>query len=107
MLVVLDELVEQSLFQQAKSWPKSSATSLPNLAATIYPEEDLVVLSMAGHKPDFSGGGANISLACYGYQPSAGVIPSLPSPHSRGNKSANADAGSDRLRSAVATGLLF
>ena len=78
MLVVLDELVEQSLFQQAKSWPKSSVTSLPNLTATIYPEEDLVVLSMAGHKPDFSGGGANISLACYGYQPSAGVIPSYP-----------------------------
>ena len=78
MFVVLDELVEQSLLQQAKSWPESSATPLPELSATVNPEEDLVVLSMAGHKPDFSGGGPPTALPCYGCQPSVGVIPSYP-----------------------------
>ena len=78
MLVVLDELVEQCLFQKAKSWLKSSSTPLPELTASAYPDEDLVVLSMAGHKPDFSGAGPQIALPCYGYQPSVGLIPSHP-----------------------------
>ena len=85
MLVVLDELVEQSLFQQAKSWLKSGATPLPNLVATINPDEDLVVLTMAGHKPDHRGGGPIIALSCYGYQHSVDVIPSYPA-HSADEK---------------------
>ena len=78
MLVVLDELVEQSLFQQAKSWPDSNATPLPNLTATVNPGEDLIVLAMAGDEPDYLSDGPKSAVLCYGYQPSGGVTPSYP-----------------------------
>ena len=78
MLVVLDELVEQSLFQQAKSWLDSSATPLSELTAAVNLNEDLIVLSMDGHKPGYSGGGPTVDLPCYGYQSSEDAPPSYP-----------------------------
>ena len=94
MFVVLDELVEQALFRLAQSWSTSGATHLAEISAAFNPEEDLIVLTLDGHKPDYLGGYPKLTLPCYGYRFSPGSNPSYPAHRS--------DEGNQRLLLGVA-----
>jgi len=78
MFVVLDELVEQTLFRLAQSWSTSSATPLAGITATINPEEDLVVVTLDGSKPNYLVSDPKFALPCYGCRFPPGSIPSYP-----------------------------
>ena len=78
MFVVLDESVEQTLFQMVQSWSTSDATPLIGITASIDPEENLVVVTLNGRKPEYLVSDPKIPLPCYGHRFSAGSVPPYP-----------------------------